>query len=111
MLQFRIQGLNRAATPTYPLRTSVAVRVLCNHCHLKFPLSPAVFSWLLDPTRPFVYAQSKASVMARFALFSAALLLAGLSAAQNASFSLYPTVDPDKLAAAFNISVDCLDAL
>jgi hypothetical protein len=36
-------------------------------------------------------------------------LLASHATAQ--SFSLYPTVDPSSLANAFNISVDCLDAL
>jgi len=30
---------------------------------------------------------------------------------QALAFSLYPTVDPDKLAAALNISIGCLDAL
>jgi len=30
---------------------------------------------------------------------------------QALTFSLYPTVDPDKLAAALNISAGCLDAL
>ncbi|KAK4210757.1 carbohydrate-binding module family 50 protein [Rhypophila decipiens] len=50
--------------------------------------------------------------MARLNLsFAGLLLVVGLSAAQNSSFSLYPTVDPDRLASAFNISVDCLDAL
>lgn len=40
-----------------------------------------------------------------------ALLLAFHIAAQDVSVSLYPTVDPARLAQAFNISEDCLEAL
>lgn len=40
-----------------------------------------------------------------------ALLIAYHVTAQDVSFSLYPTVDPTRLAQAFNISEDCLEAL
>ncbi|KAL9580260.1 MAG: hypothetical protein Q9212_004601 [Teloschistes hypoglaucus] len=40
-----------------------------------------------------------------------ALLLAYRVTAQDVSVSLYPTVDPGRLAQAFNISEDCLEAL
>lgn len=39
------------------------------------------------------------------------ILLVRCVAAQTASVSLYPTVDPVSLATAFNISNDCLEAL
>lgn len=39
------------------------------------------------------------------------LLLAYHVTAQDVSVSLYPTVDPARLAQAFNISEDCLEAL
>ena len=38
-------------------------------------------------------------------------LLACYVTAQDVSVSLYPTVDPARLAQAFNISEDCLEAL
>lgn len=39
------------------------------------------------------------------------LLLSLLLGTRVRSFSLYPTVDPDKLASSLNISIGCLDAL
>jgi hypothetical protein len=44
-----------------------------------------------------------------FAIATVFALFSGYVSSQN--FSLYPTVDPVKLATAFNISIDCLDAL
>ena len=40
-----------------------------------------------------------------------AVLLAYHVTAQDVSFSLYPTVEPARLAQALNISEDCLEAL
>lgn len=40
-----------------------------------------------------------------------AILLAYHVTTHDVSFSLYPTVDPARLAQTFNISEDCLEAL